>query len=162
MRKKISLFLVLTLLIALCGCSRETKMGIGEFSERINKDYGLILEEPSILLEKDGENNTVYCNINSFLYVFYLGNNNNNIRGIAAMLPKETESELTAFLDDFEKCVSVFTLNGVDSVKQTFEECKITAESIKFTDGNKLNTVGKFKYSVVTSEFSVTLFCERV
>lgn len=161
MRKKISLFLVLTLLIVLCGCSRETKMGIGEFSERINKDYELILEEQSILLEKDGENNTVYCNINSFLYVFYLGSNN-NIRGIASILPKEKEGELSAFLADFEKCVSVFTLNSADSVKQTFEECKISAESIKFTDGNQLNTVGKFKYSVVTSEFSVTLFCERV
>lgn len=160
MRKKISLFLVFTLLIVLCGCSRETKMGIGEFSERINKDYELIVEEQSILLEKDGENNTVYCNINSFLYVFYLGSNN-NIRKIAAMLPKEKEGELTAFLSDFEKCVSVFTLNSADSVKQTFEECKISAESIKFTDGNQLNTVGKFKYSVVTSEFSVTLFCER-
>lgn len=161
MRKKISLFLVFTLLIVLCGCSRETKMGIGEFSERINKDYELIIEEQSILLEKDGENNTVYCNINSFLYVFYLGSNN-NIRKIAAMLPKEKEGELTAFLSDFEKCVSVFTLNSADSVKQTFEECKISAENIKFTDGNQLNTVGKFKYSVVTSEFSVTLFCERV
>lgn len=161
MRKKISLFLVFTLLIVLCGCSRETKMGIGEFSDRINKDYELIVEESSIFLEKSGESNTVYCNINSFLYVFYLGSNN-NIRGIAAMLPKEKEGELTAFLSDFEKCVSVFTLNSADSVKQTFEECKISAESIKFTDGNQLNTVGKFKYSVVTSEFSVTLFCERV
>lgn len=161
MRKKISLFLVFTLLCVMCGCSRETKMGIGEFSDRIHKDYGLVLEEESILLEKDGESNTVYCNINSFLFVFYLGNNN-NVSGIAAMLPKERENELSAFLDNFEKCVSVFTLNSADSIRQTFNECKISAESIKFTDGNKLYTVGKFKYSVVTNELSVTLFCERV
>lgn len=161
MRKKISLFLIFVTLIVLCGCSREAKMGIGEFSDRINKDYGLILQEESMLLEKKEESNTVYCKIDSFLFVFYLGSNN-NISGVSAMLPKENESELTEFLDNFEKCVSVFTLNSKDSVEQTFQDCKITADNIKFTDGNQLNTVGKFKYSVITNEFSVTIFCERV
>ena len=161
MRKKISLFLIFVTLIVLCGCSREAKMGIGEFSDRINKDYGLILQEESMLLEKNEESNTVYCKIDSFLFVFYLGSNN-NISGVSAMLPKENESELTEFLDNFEKCVSVFTLNSKDSVEQTFQDCKITADNIKFTDGNQLNTVGKFKYSVITNEFSVMIFCERV
>ncbi|MCH5171057.1 MAG: hypothetical protein J1F24_07205 [Oscillospiraceae bacterium] len=161
MRKKISLFLIFVTLIVLCGCSREAKMGIGEFSDRINKDYGLILQEESMLLEKNEESNTVYCKIDSFLFVFYLGSNN-NISGVSAMLPKENESELAEFLDDYEKCVSVFTLNSKDSVEQTFQNCKITVDNIKFTDGNQLNTVGKFKYSVITNEFSVTIFCERV
>lgn len=161
MRKKISLLLIFITLIILCGCSREAKMGIGEFSDRINKDYGLILREESMLLEKNEESNTVYCKIDSFLFIFYLGSNN-NISAVSAMLSKENESELTEFLDDFEKCVSVFTLNSKDSVEQIFTDCKITADNIKFTDGNQLNTVGKFKYSVITNEFSVTLFCERV
>ena len=161
MRKKISLFLIFITLILLCGCSREAKMGIGEFSDRISKDYGLTLEDKSMLLEKNDESNTVYCKLNSFLFVFYLGSNN-NISGISAMLPKENESELTEFLADFEKCVSVFTLNSKESVGQTFRDCKITADNIKFTDGNRQNTVGKFKYSVITNEYSVTIFCERV
>lgn len=161
MRKKISLFLVFTLICLMCGCSRETKMGIGEFSDRIYKDYKLTFEESSMALEEKDGNNTIYCQLDSFLFVFYLGTNN-NICGIAGMLPKEKEDELQAFLDDFEKCVSVFTLNGDDSVRQTFDDCKISAESIKFTDGNKLHTVGKFKYYIITNEYSVTLFCDRV
>lgn len=161
MRKKISFILVITFIILMCGCSRETKMGIGEYCDRIHKDYAITIDEESILLEKSGESNTVYCNLNSSLLVFYLGNNN-NISGIAGMLSKNNEGELSAFLEDFQKCVSVFTLNSADSVKKTFDECKITADSIKFTDGNKLYTVGKFKYSVITNEQSITVFCERV
>lgn len=161
MRKIISLILIFCILILACGCSRETKMGIGEYSDRIQKDFGLVLDEKSILLEKNGENSTVYCNINSFLFVFYLGNSN-NIRGLAGILPKEKESELSSFLDSFKKCVSVFTLNSPDDTSRALEDCKISAESIKFTDGNKLNTVGKFQYSVITNESSVTVFCERV
>ena len=72
------------------------------------------------------------------------------------------EGELSTFLDNFQKCVSVFTMNSEDSVKNIFDECKITAESIKFTDGNRQYTVGKFKYSVVTNEQSITVFCKRV
>lgn len=161
MRKKISLFLVLSILILMCGCSRETKMGIGEYSDRILKDYGLMLDEESVLLEKNGEENTLYCNINSFLFVFYLGNNN-RIYKIAGILPKESEEVLTEFLNTYEKCVSVFTLNGEEAVKKTFEDCKISSDGIKFTDGNCLYTVGKFKYSVITSELYVSVFCERV
>lgn len=161
MRKKISFILVITLIILMCGCSRETKMGIGEYSDRIQKDYGLILDENSIMLEKNGEENTVYCNINSVLFAFYLGGSNRIYR-VAGILPKENEENLSEFLDTYEKCVSVFTMNSDEAVKNTFADCKITADSIKFTDGNKLYTVGKFKYSIVTNEFSVTLFCERV
>lgn len=161
MHKKISILLVITLLFSMCGCSRETKMGIGEYCDRIHKDYGITINENSLLLEKNGDINTVYCNLNSSLLVFYLGNNN-NISGIAGMLSKDNEGELSTFLDNFQKCVSVFTMNSEDSIKKTFEECKITAEKIKFTDGNSVFTVGKFKYSVITNEQSITVFCERV
>lgn len=161
MRNKIALFLVFTVLILLCGCSRETKMGIGEFSDRLHKDYGLTFSEESVLLEKNGEENTVYCNINSYLFIFYLGSNS-KICEIAGILPKEDGEKLSDFLDTYEKCVSVFTLNSEDSVKSTFNECGISAESIKFTDGNFMNTVGKFKYSVISNELSVTCFCKRV
>ncbi len=161
MHKKISILLVITLLFSMCGCSRETKMGIGEYCDRIHKDYGITINENSLLLEKNGDINTVYCNLNSSLLVFYLGNNN-NISGIAGMLSKDNEGELSTFLDNFQKCVSVFTMNSEDSVKNIFDECKITAKSIKFTDGNRQYTVGKFKYSVVTNEQSITVFCKRV
>lgn len=161
MRKKISLILVFTFVILLCGCSRETKMGIGEFSDRLHKDYGLTLSEESVLLEKNGEENTIYCNINSYLFIFYLGSNN-KICEIAGILPKEDADKLTDFLDTYEKCVSVFTLNSEDNVKSTFKECGISAESIKFTDSNFMNTVGKFKYSVISNELSVTCFCKQV
>lgn len=161
MRKIISLFLVLAFIIPLCGCSRETKMGIGEYSDRLNKDYGLILDENSMLLEKNGEENTVYFNISSYLFVLYLSNNN-RIYKVAGILPKENEGSLTEFLDTYKKCVSVFTLNSEEAVKQVFTDCKMTADSIKFADGNSLFTVSKFKYSVVASELSVALFCERI
>ncbi len=160
MRKKIALFLVLTVLTVMCGCSKETKMGFGEFSDRINNDFDLTLEESSISLEKENEKNKIYCKLDSYLLVFYLGNNN-NISGFAGMLPKENEDELPEFLEAFGKCVSVFTLSPLHDVKSLFKECKITADNIKFTDGNQQNTVGKFRYSVVMSDISVTVFCER-
>lgn len=161
MQKKISIILVFILLFSLCGCSRETKMGIGEYCNRIHKDYEIDIDENSLLLEKGSESNTVYCRLSSFLLVFYLGNDN-KISGIAGMLSKDKENELPAFLDSFQKCVSVFTLKEKDSVEKTFNDCKITADSIKFTDGNSTFTVGKFKYSIVTSEQYVTLFCKRI
>lgn len=160
MRKKIALLLILTIFIFMCGCSKETKMGFGEFSDRINSDFDLTLDESSISLEKDDEKSKIYCKLNSYLLVFYLGNNN-NISGFAGMLPKENEADLPEFLEAFEKCVSIFTLSSPSDVKSLFGECKITADNIKFTDGNQQNTVGKFKYSVVTSDVSVTVFCER-
>ena len=160
MQKRISILLVFAFLFSMCGCSRETKMGIGEYFDRIHTDYGITIDEKSLLLEKGSDSNTAYCNLNSFLLVFYLGSTN-NITGIAGMISKDKENNLSSFFDDFQKCVSVFTMSDKSSVEKTFKECKFTADSIKFTDGNSIFTVGKFKYSIITSEQSITVFCER-
>ena len=161
MRKKICIFLSFILIFSLVGCSRENKFGVGEFSERIQNDYGLTVDESSISLEKADGKNRIYCKMNSFLLVFYLGSND-NISGFAMMLPKEDEGRLSEFYDNFQKCVSIFTLSPLEKVEDTLGSCGITLQSIKFADSNRLNTVGKFRYTVVTSEISITLFCERV
>lgn len=161
MMKKISVLLVIILIFLLFGCSREAKFGVGEFADRINKDFDKQITENSVSLEKDDGKNRIYCKIDDFLLVLYLGNNN-NICGVAMMLPIEEENKMSLFFDDFTQCVSVFTNTSYSDAKSTLNECSISSESIKFTDSNKISTVGKFKYSVITNEMSVTLFCERV
>lgn len=161
MKKIISAFLLFSLIFLFGSCSRDMKIGIGEFSDRIYNDYKLTVDQNSFSLENENGKNKVYCKISSSLFVFYL-TDNGNICGIAALLPKNRENDLKLFLSDFKKCSSVFTLYTLEETEKIFSDCGISEDKIKFTDGNKLYTVGKFKYSVVTNELSVTLFCERV
>lgn len=161
MKRKISLFLVFTLLFLLVGCSREAKFGVGEFFDRMEKDFETEINESDITLEKDDGKDRIYCTLDEYLLVLYL-RNGQNISGVCMMIPKEKENELTVFINDFSKCVSILTSCPYEEVRKTMKDINISADKIKFADGNSINTVGKYKYSVIENEVSVTLFCERV
>ena len=161
MNKIISILLVIISLFSLCSCSKEAKFGFGEFCKRMSDEYQIEINEANVSIEKDDGKNRLYCTLNSYLLVTYLGSND-NITGIAMLLTDESQSDIATFYSYFIKCTCVFTGLGFDDVQKTLLDCDISPDIIKFADSNKVYTVGKFKYSVITNEKSITLFCERV
>ena len=56
----------------------------------------------------------------------------------------------------------MFTNNDYDTQKATLENCQINTDTIKYADSNNVITVGKYKYTVICNDYSVTFFCDRV
>ncbi len=161
MRKIISVLLAITLVFMLTSCSRESKFGVGEFCDRIRADYEIEVNESSVYLDKHDGKNRIYCTCNSFLLVLYLGVND-NISGVAMMIQNDQKDKLESFLDSYKKCVCVFTGMNFEDTTKIFSDLKISADKINFADNSSVCTVGKYKYSIITNEMTITLFCERV
>lgn len=148
------------MVIFFCGCSKESKFGIEQFTDRMNTQFEYGLNTADFILNVDeNENNNLLCEIDSSLIVLSL-DTNNDIKGISLLL---TDSKsIDNALDFFCKMCCVFTGNDFETQKSILESCQINTNTIKFADSNKIVTVGKYKYTVVCNEYSVTLFCDRV
>lgn len=160
MLKKFMIICICFLLIFLCGCSQESKFGVQQFAERINKQYETDYMTSDFILGTDesGEN-YLFCDKGDMLISLSV-DANNTIRGVGLLL---TESmDINEGLNTFLQICCVFTGESEDNQRATFLNCGITQEKIKYADSNLVITVGKFKYSVICNDYSVTLFCDRV
>ena len=160
MRKKICIFLLIFTLCFLCGCSQESKFGLEQFSHRMSKEYEIDFNTADFMYgqNENGENYLFYEEDN-FLLSLSL-DANNSIKGVSLLC---TESmDINSGLDTFCKICSVFTGESYENQKSTLEECKINTDEIKYADDSFSTTVGKYKYSVVCNNYSITLFCDRV
>ena len=160
MFKKMLLIVISISLSLLCGCSKESKFGLEQFTSRMNTQFDYSLNTADFILHIDeNENNNLFCEIESSLITLSL-DNNNDIKGISLL---STDSQdIANTLNFFCDMCCVFTGNDYDTQKSIFENCQINADTIKYADSNNVITVGKYKYTVVCNEYSVTLFCDRV
>ncbi len=160
MLKKICIILSVSCVIFFGGCSKESKFGIQQFVERMNTQYGTEFATADFILGTDKENsNYLFCDKDDMLISLLL-DTNNTIRGVGLLL---TESmDINEGLNTFLHICCVFTGESEDNQQATLTNCGITQEKIKYADSNFVITVGKFKYSVICNDYSVTLFCDRV
>lgn len=160
MFKKICMFLVVICLFTFGGCSKESKFGVQQFTERMNSQYGTDFATSDFILGTDeaGEN-YLFCEKDEMLVALSL-DANNTICSVGLTL---TESmDINAGLDTFLQICCVLTGDSEENQRATFKNCGITVDKIKYADSNFVITVGKFKYSVICNNYGVTLFCDRV
>ncbi|MBR2454730.1 MAG: hypothetical protein IKB36_01610 [Clostridia bacterium] len=160
MFKKMLLIVISISLSLLCGCSKESKFGLEQFTSRMNTQFDYSLNTADFILHIDeNENNNLFCEIESSLITLSL-DNNNDIKGISLLATDSQDIPNT--INFFCNMCCVFTGNDYDAQKSIFDSCQINTDTIKYADSNNVITVGKYKYTVVCNEYSITLFCDRV
>lgn len=157
MKKLLAIFLVV-ITVLLSSCSKESKFGIQQFTDRMNRTFETNLQTSEFLLNKNGDNNTLVLSKESSLISLFL-DKDNNIKGISILVTADGDigSTKTAFC---QMC-SVFTGNDFNHQMSIFDESDFFND-IKFADGNSVITVGRYKYTIVSNDYSVTFFCDRV
>ena len=86
-------------------------------------------------------------------------NNENLITGTGLLITDD--SNIQEYINDFCRISSTITNSDYTKQSEILEQCGINTDNIKKTDSNWIITVGKYKYSVVCNNYSITLFCER-
>ena len=156
-KKIIALFCIL---LCLCGCSQEEKFGLEQFVTRINEQFSTTYKTSNFMLGENADNNKyLFCNSNDGLISLSLDSNNDIIG--ASLLINES-MDINQGINTFLNICCIFKSNDREKEIQVFNDCNITAHTIKYADSNMVITVGKYKYTVVCNEYSVTFFCDRV
>lgn len=160
MIKKLCIILSAICLFIFGGCSKESKFGVQQFTARMNEQYGTDFATADFIFgTNEADESYLFCQREELMISLSL-DNNNTIRGVGLLL---TESmDIKEGLDTFLQICCVFTGQDDENQRATLKNCGITEEKIKYADSNFVITVGKFKYSVICNDYSITLFCDRV
>ena len=159
MKKLLALFIVF-IIIFFNSCSKEEKFGVEQFVDRINKNYNTEYSTSDFLLGKNQrEENCLFYEQENSMIVLIL-NNENLITGTGLLITDD--SNIQEYINDFCRISSTITNSDYTKQSEILEQCGINTDNIKKTDSNWIITVGKYKYSVVCNNYSITLFCERV
>lgn len=158
MKKLLALFIVF-IIIFFNSCSKEEKFGVEQFVDRINKNYNTEYSTSDFLLGKNQrEENCLFYEQENSMIVLIL-NNENLITGTGLLITDD--SNIQEYINDFCRISSTITNSDYTKQSEILEQCGINTDNIKKTDSNWIITVGKYKYSVVCNNYSITLFCER-
>lgn len=158
MKKLLALFIVF-IIIFFNSCSKEEKFGVEQFIDRINKNYNTEYSTSDFLLGKNQrEENCLFYEQENSMIVLIL-NNENLITGTGLLITDD--SNIQEYINDFCRISSTITNSDYTKQSEILEQCGINTDNIKKTDSNWIITVGKYKYSVVCNNYSITLFCER-
>ena len=151
---------LICVLLCLCGCSQEEKFGVEQFVTRMNKQYNTTYKTIDFVLGEDVESNKyMFYNGNEGLITLSIGSSN-DIVGVSLLTNESID--INQGINTFLNICCIFKGNNEESEKKIFNNCNITADKIKYADSNTVITVGKYKYTVVCNEYSVTFFCDRV
>lgn len=143
----------------LCGCSRETKFGIQQFVARMNEQFDTTYETKNFLYAENDGNRYLFHDGDEGL-VSLIIDKDNDITGVSLLI---TESmDINAAINTFTELCCVFTDSEKTSQNKLLSDCNINADTIKYADSNMVITIGKYKYTVICNEYSVTLFCDRI
>ncbi len=157
--KKLLAFIMIFIIIFFSSCSKESKFGIQQFTERMNKTYGTEYKTSEFALSSRNDNNFLFLSKdNTMLSVFI--DNDNNIKSISYLVTADGDIE-NAKITYCQMC-SIFTGKDYESQMDIFTESDFLGEDIKFADGNSLITVGRYRYSVICNDYSITFFCNRI
>lgn len=151
---------LICILLTLCGCSQEQKFGIEQFVWRMNEQFETTYKTSDFMLGTDeDEKRYLFCDNNYGLTALSL-DSNNNIVGVGLLINEsmDTNDAINTFLN----FCCIFTGNDKSTQQEILTQCRITNDTIKYADNNTVITVGKYKYTIVCNEYSVTLFCDRV
>lgn len=154
------LICLICILLTLCGCSQEQKFGLEQFVSRINKQFETTYKTSDFMLGTD-ENGKRYlfCDNDYGLTTLSLGTDN-SIIGVGLLINESMDTNDA--INTFCNICCVFTGNDKSTQQEILTQCQITGDTIKYADNNTVITVGKYKYTVVCNEYSITLFCDRV
>ncbi len=158
--KKLLAFFTVFIIIFFNGCSKEEKFGVEQYVDRINKNYNTEYNTSDFLLGKNQkEENCLFYEQENSMIVLIL-NDENQITGTGLLTTDD--SDIQEFISEFCRISSIITNSDYTKQGEILEQCGINVNNIKKTDSNWIITVGKYKYSVVCNNYSITLFCERV
>jgi len=157
--KKLLAILMVFITVLFSACSKESKFGIQQFTERMNKTFETDYKTSDFVLSKRENENVLFLSEeNSLISVFI--DNNNYIKGVSLLITADGDIENAK--NTYCQMCSIFTGNDYESQMKIFSESDFFNEDIKFADGNSLITVGRYKYTVLCNDYSITFFCERV
>ena len=157
--KKLLAILMIFIIIFFSACSKESKFGIQQFTERMNKTYETDYKTEDFVLSNRNDTNFLFYSQDCTLLSVFI-DSENNIKGISFLVTADGDIE-QAKITYCQMC-SIFTGNDFDSQMEIFTESSFFDDNIKFADGNSLITVGRYRYSVICNDYSITFFCERV
>ena len=158
MRKLLAILMVF-ITVFFSACSKESKFGIQQFVERMNKTYKTEYQTSDFLLTKREDENILFLSEkNSLISVFI--DSNNYIKGVSLLIT--ADGDIDKGKNTYCQMCSIFTGNDYESQMKIFTESEFFNEDIKFADGNSLITVGRYKYTIVCNDYSVTFFCDRI
>ena len=151
---------LICVLLCLCGCSQEEKFGLEQFVSRMNEQYNTTYKTADFMLGTDAENKKyLFCDSSEGLISLSL-DSNNDIIGVSLLINESID--INKGINTFLNICCIFKGNDEKSEKKIFTDCNITDHTIKYADNNTVITVGKYKYTVVCNEYSITFFCDRV
>lgn len=151
---------LICILLCLCGCSQEEKFGLEQFVSRMNEQYNTTYKTADFMLGTDAENKKyLFCDSSEGLISLSL-DSNNDIIGVSLLINESID--INKGINTFLNICCIFKGNDEKSEKKIFTDCNITDHTIKYADNNTVITVGKYKYTVVCNEYSITFFCDRV
>ena len=82
------------------------------------------------------------------------------ISGISLLFLPETD--ISYQIDYFAKMCSVFTHTQFELQRKNLNDSGINMDKINFADSNTTVTIGKYKYTVISNAYSITLSCDRI
>ncbi len=157
--KKLLAILMIFITVFFSACSKESKFGIQQFTDRMNKTFKTEYQTSDFILSKRENDNVLFLSEeNSLISVFI--DNNNYIKGISFLITADGDIEKGKIT--YCQMCSIFTGNDYESQMKIFTESDFFNENIKFADGNSLITVGRFKYTIVCNNYSITFMCNRI
>ena len=150
---------LMCIILLLSACSRESRFGVEQFVSRINSDFSREMKTEDFLLSRDVGGNMLFAEESGVLLCL-MPDSDGCIKGAGAML--DAGGDAGKLLELFTQICCVLTENDFDPQAQILKNCQIEESAINFADSSFTQTVGKYKYSMVSRPDSVTLFCERV
>ncbi|MCH5191139.1 MAG: hypothetical protein J1F23_03150 [Oscillospiraceae bacterium] len=159
MFKKVVALIFALSFIFLCACSQESKFGIEQFVDRMNKSFETDFLTSEFLLgsSEDGSEWLFSERGNSLITLFL--DTNSNIKGASVLVTDN--GDINSLINTYLQLCCVLTGSSVEEQSAVLQNCGITADKIKFADSNIIITVGKYKYVAVGNTYSITLICER-
>ena len=157
--KKVLATLLVFIIIFFSSCSKERTFGIQQFTERMNKAYSTDLQTSDFILGKRDNDTFLFLSKGPSLISLSL-DSKNYIKNVSLLITADGDIE-EAKITYCQMC-SIFTGNDYEGQMKIFTESDFFNESIKFADGNSLITVGRYKYTIVCNDYSITFMCNRI
>ena len=157
--KKLLAIIMAFISLFLCSCSKESKFGVQQFVERMNNSFMTDYTTSEFLQSKKNDDNLLFLTRESHMLNLLL-DGDNNIKGISLLLTADGNIENAKTL--YCQMCSVFTGNDYEIQCKIFSDSDFLNESIKFADGNSVITVGRYKYTIVSNDYAITFFCDRI
>lgn len=156
--KKLLAFLMVFITVFLCSCSKESKFGVQQFVERMNKSFATDYTTDEFMLSEKNDENILFLTRDNNMITLLL-DKDNNIKGISLLIIADGNIE-NAKKTYCQMC-SVFTGNDYESQLKIFNDSGFFRDEIKFADGNSVITVGRYKYTIISNSYAVTFFCDK-